>query len=265
MRSTYHHWLLVAGWLAFAGAASAQPQAARLRVTLESAWLADPLTFPFSLRLAARERTLEVHGDVPTEAVRTRVLDLARAIYRGEVDDKLRVDSSAARTITPREPGRLQAALEERLRMMFPELAGNIDLQCDKSGRVLLNGAVPSWTEKRTVQQALRDVPGCTSLVNRLLVGAPPATGIVQVRAESRPNVLFAQPITDNQTEQMRAAVAHACPKAPQIAVTQVGPHRYQVEIEAPNDEVGARYAGRIFNLPEFRPVHVDVLIRIPR
>jgi hypothetical protein len=248
--------------------APAAPTAVPLRLQIECAWLADPLTFPYSLQTTLQNGDLFLHGTVPSEAVRDRAIDIVRSLVSARIVNLITLDPTTARRSQPRQPEKLRQMLADRLTEVFPGLVRNIDIECDAAGRVLVNGTVASWADKRTVHQVLRDTPGCTSLVNRLVVGpVNTPSEVTPAKAEivtnPRSNVLFAQPVTNDCTRALHAAVAKLCPKAKEIEVSQIGPYRFQIEIDAPNDYVGSCYATWIFHIDAFRDVHLDVLVHI--
>src|SRR5207244_2878949 len=47
-------------------------------ILVELAWLADPVTFPFYLDARVQGASLELHGNVPSRAVRAHAVKLAR-------------------------------------------------------------------------------------------------------------------------------------------------------------------------------------------
>ncbi len=188
------------GILSSAPAASAQsaasrydaaPVAARVPVDastirrgeFECALLADPMTFPYPVQAVFHDNTLELHGNVPSLAVRERVLTLARSVHSGAISDRLVIEISAARRLRSAPANVLHPVIMQRLRAAFPEHVANIAVHCDDRGNVVISGAVPTWTEKRTIHQTLRDTPGLTSLTNRLQLtaaGPTPAFGSTQ-------------------------------------------------------------------------------------
>jgi hypothetical protein len=242
------------------------PSAVPIELQIECAWLADPLTFPYSLQTTIQDGDLFLHGTVPSKAVRDRAVDIVRALVSVRMVNRITLDPTSARRSLARPPARQM--LEKRLAEVFPGLVRDIDIQCGADGRVLVNGTVASWTDKRTVHQVLRDTPGCTSLVNHLLVGPVNAPSVVtpakaEIVTNRRSNVLFARPVANERTRALHAAVAKLCPKAKEIEVSQIGPYRFRIEIDAPNDDVGSRYATLIFDIDTFRDVHLDVLVHI--
>jgi BON domain len=265
-------------------ASPADPSVAR-RGEFECALLADPLTFPYPIQAVFHDNTLEIHGTVPSLAVRERVLTLAGAVHRGAISDRIEVELSSVRRIRPQSAGQLRTALVQRLHAVFPQLVAHIQIQCDERGNVTMTGSVPTWTEKRSIHQTLRDTPGCASMTNNLTLtvtapGTPiPTEGILQTSGVEAPGGLlpaggFSQPREPSMLDAQRAAdsmmriedaILHLCPQAKNLHVVQIEPKRFRIELDAPDLQTGDVCVRRIFSMDELRRFQIDVLVNTPK
>jgi BON domain-containing protein len=250
------------------------------RGEFECALLADPLTFPYPLQAIFHDNTLEIHGAVPSLAVRERVLTLAGLVHHGAISDRIEVELSSARRIRPESATTLHVALMQRLHAAFPQLVANIRIHCDDRGNVTIDGSVPTWTEKRTIHQTLRDTPGCASMANHLTLtlvqprvegivqaGGVPLTGGVVPAGFSQtkePGTLESQRAADSAMR-IEDAILHLCPQAKNLHVVHIEPKRYRIEIDAPDEETGSVCVGRIFRMEELRRFQIDVLVNTPK
>jgi hypothetical protein len=151
-----------------AGARPAAEAADRLaEITVELAWLADPLTFPCELAARVRAGRMDIRGFVPNETARIRAVRTARLGCELPVMDSLTLQPAASRQLTvPVE--QLRTGVEVILRKRFPERISGLKILCGAHGQVILSGRVGSAEEKLAMSQALRRLPGCTSVVNEL-------------------------------------------------------------------------------------------------
>jgi BON domain len=260
-------------------AATVDPSFIR-RGEFECALLADPLTFPYSVQPVFHDNTLEIHGTVPSLAVRERVLTLARLVHQGAISDRIEVELSSVRRIRPASASELRASLMQRLHAAFPQLVAHITIVCDERGNVTINGTVPTWLEKRTVHQTLRDTLGCASMTNHLTLSAPtpgsliPTEGIMQaggvpltgsvVPAGGFAGNLEAQRLADS-TMRIEDAILHRCPQARNLHVVQIEPKRYRIELDVSDEQTGQTCVSRIFQMDELRRFQIDVLVNTPR
>ena len=240
---------------------------------IEMAWLADPITFPFALRVVPTATAFEIHGAVPSAAVKKQALNIARIHGQATITDRVNVVALGKQAAARRAPDDLRKDLEQRLREIAPALAKSILIQTDEEGRVTLTGSTNSWDEKRSLGQALRSIPGCICVVNQLqFAGAPTADdpGIVTAHASipvklGNPSAeRFARPIANETTDAIRRNVAAAFPRLRAVQVAQVGPRRFQIQVLADNDLDGTTTVRHIFAMPELRNVHLDVYVHVP-
>ncbi|HEX3316116.1 MAG TPA: BON domain-containing protein [Gemmataceae bacterium] len=260
--------------------ATVDPGIAR-RGEFECALLADPLTFPYPLQAVFHDNTLEIHGTVPSLAVRERVLTLARVVHHGAISDRIEVELSSARRIRPESASQLRLTLMQRLHAAFPQHVAHIQVRCDERGNVTIDGSVPTWNEKRTILLTLRDTPGCASMANHLTLTSVPAPvdGIVQAGgvpltgsvvpaggfSQTRePGTLESQRAVDS-TMRIEDAIQHRCPQAKNLHVVQIEPKRFRIEIDAADEQTGSLCVGRIFAMDELRRFQLDVLVNTPK
>jgi hypothetical protein len=255
------------------------------RGEIECALLADPLTFPYPIQPLFRDNTLELHGTVPSLAVRERILTIARLLHQGAISDHIVVELSSARRIRPLSASELRATILQRMHAVFPQQVAHIQVLCDERGNVTLSGSVPTWTEKRSIHQTLRDTPGCASMTNRLTLTATapntpiPTEGILQaggVESTSglvpaggfsqprEPNLLESQQLADSMMR-IEDSILHQCPQVKNLHVVQVEPKRYRIEFDAPDPQTGDLCVRRIFSMDELRRVQIDVLVNTPK
>src|SRR5579884_488581 len=186
--------LAAAGALGVCGTAAAAPPegprsvgvegmpgvaAARLAaMRVELAWLADPVTFAQPLEARVSGPALEVCGFVPDEVAKERALALARR-HGGylPVLDGLALDPSLPPRPTPAPATALRDNAVDLLRR---SLGGAADgLRVSALGGVLtVDGPAKSVEEQLAVSRRLRQLSGCTAVVNRMSVAVLPGEGV---------------------------------------------------------------------------------------
>lgn len=150
------------------GISSQRPE----EVQVQLAWLADPWTFPWQLSARLTPSGLQVLGSVPTPAIKQRALQVAHATCRMPVIDGVRLQSGLSLPfVNSRPEAELQAAAEELLRKRFGAAAGDVQVQVQDNGAVVVVGRVPSAEQRLAVSQCFRGLDGCRSVVSRLDVG----------------------------------------------------------------------------------------------
>ncbi|HXG12286.1 MAG TPA: BON domain-containing protein [Gemmataceae bacterium] len=148
----------------------AEVQARVEAIQIELAWLADPVTFPYPLTVHLAGPSLEVRGQVPSEAVRAHALRLARAQTARPVTDGLQVSPVGAVRPATEAPEVVQKNAAELLIQALGERSRGLTVQATPDGRVILGGTVSSYEEKLTAGRRLRGLRGCTGVVNELTV-----------------------------------------------------------------------------------------------
>ena len=166
--------------------AAAQDATRSVRIQVELAWLADPITFPYYLDARVKGDNLEVHGYVPNKTVRSQAISLAKLNCPLMVVDTMREHPSLEVHPLQRSPEQLKNAAQTALREALPGL--KLHVQCQTDGTVEVSGRVRSLDQKLKVSQALRRLYGCTSVANStqtpdvpVVRQAPPAAKTVSV------------------------------------------------------------------------------------
>jgi hypothetical protein len=137
-------------------------------VRVQLAWLADPMTFPWNLAARIGPSSLEVVGYVPTDAVRQRVIQVARESCSLPVADRLQIHPGLPLPFASQEvsPGLRQLVLDY-LAQLLGERLRYLHVQPDANGRVVLTGTVLSPQEQLQVARSLRTLNGCRAVAYR--------------------------------------------------------------------------------------------------
>ncbi|MFO0928929.1 MAG: BON domain-containing protein [Gemmataceae bacterium] len=155
---------------------------------VELAWLADPNLYQLPLTVRVKDQALEVSGQVPDEQVHQWVLQTSRQSCYLPIHDALTV-SVVHHTSVPKE--QLLATAREALARHLAGRAAGMQAAATEDGQVVLRGEVPTLTDKLTASRALRGLPGCSRVVNRLTVRGevpePQPPAIQQVKATLAP------------------------------------------------------------------------------
>lgn len=141
-----------------------------VEIRVELAWLADPHTFPYDLAARGTGSTLEVGGLVPDAAVRDRALQVARENSPLPVVDRLLIQPGAGNPPTKMGDGNLCRAAGEALSRMLAGHNEPFQVAADPSGQVTLLGTVQSCEDKLRVSRRMSQLPGCTSVLNSMVV-----------------------------------------------------------------------------------------------
>jgi hypothetical protein len=179
-----------------------------LRVSL--AWLTDPATFPHELTARVRGDSLEAGGAVPDSVVKELALKLARQHTSLPVVDavEVRPAKAAPRVALPAQA--VQRAAAALLSVAVGVRGRDMSVQARPDGQVTVRGSVGSLEEKLNVSRRLRQVLGCTAVVNRLTVADLAADKPAPARgpAGSLQEKLFV-------SQQLREAGGREAPAAP--------------------------------------------------
>lgn len=135
---------------------------------VELALLADIATFPYHLSVRAAGEMLVLGGYVPNDLVRRHAVEAARRSTFLTVRDDLRVQPNL--TPPPRSLEVLQEEGTELLRRKLDESARRIALSARPNGIVVLTGRIDSVEGKVEASRLLRQLSGCTGVVNELIV-----------------------------------------------------------------------------------------------
>src|SRR5262249_54913277 len=139
-------------------------------VQVEMAWLADPATFPYRLTARVQGLTLRVSGCVPSSGVRSHVLQVARNHCGLPVRDDLTVVPGLAAYPQAVTATALEQAALAAVKSGFPPPAADVQVQVRGRSVLVVSGVVPSEEVSLAVCQRLRQLAGCSSVVNHLLV-----------------------------------------------------------------------------------------------
>jgi hypothetical protein len=185
-------------------------QAYREEVRVRLAWLADPVTFPHALTARVRGDSLEVGGTVPDSAAQEAALKLARQHTPLPVVDAVQVRPAKAekRVALPAEA--VQRTAAGALSVAVGSRGRDVTVQARPDGQVTVRGSVASLEEKLRVSERLRQVAGCTSVVNCLSVAPPAPESPLPMRgpAGSMEEKLFV-------SQQLREAAGRPAPRQP--------------------------------------------------
>ncbi len=175
----WERWLSLALCLSSTGAVVAQapvvvtaPEASadkrRTEIEVQLAWLADPVTFPHYLEAHLLGSRLEIRGHVPNKQVHEHALKLAMAQSPLDILDAIRETPGCETRPQIGTADSVRALAQAQLKRLFP--SETVTVAVREGGQVALSGKVATWEQKSALAQALRHVPGCTSLVNGLSV-----------------------------------------------------------------------------------------------
>src|SRR5262245_22935923 len=153
-----------------AAAPARQPSAGQAhleRMKVELAWMSDPVTFSHPLEAHVRGASLEVRGTLPDPGLKDHALRVARQHCFLPVVDGITVTASSA-VVPAGAPDALEGTARRLLVRHLGPRATGFEVSAQPDGQVSVHGSVSSVEEKVTVSRCLRQVPGCTSVVNRL-------------------------------------------------------------------------------------------------
>lgn len=171
--------------------ASSDPAARIEEIKVRLAWIGDELTCPWPLQAKAVGRIIQVSGETPTLAAHEQALKVARQSTQLLVVDGIRVNAAMP---APQAGGSIDQMLSgvfESLHKALGDKADKIEVASASDGRITLRGSVASYEEKLKLSDTLRQVKGCTSVVNLLNV-APVVRGdsaILPVSADAESSV----------------------------------------------------------------------------
>jgi hypothetical protein len=279
---------------------SATPSAAQLRldeIRTELAWNADPLTFPYPLVAVCDGSSLKVYGGVPSNVVATQALKTARENTCLDVLDMLTIRPSLKPAAAPESAAGLENAAVNTLKEAFPHLYRDLSVKADESGRVAVGGSLPSYEECRAVSRRLKQVRGCTAVVNQVQVAtavvqdracvrvtadgrlvmtapsSPPQAGVVKASiTEQQPPAPAAPPTSLPQTSpktqvspwQLKRAVERACGMAArQVQVTGAPGGGLHVRVKVRTEQDGQRLFDKLMSLPELAPHRVQFVVQV--
>ncbi len=182
---------------------------------VEVGLLADPMLFSYGLGAHVQGATVEVRGFVPTEAARDQALKVAREQTTLHVVDKLKVAPNLATRSSIDKPEHIQRTAKELIEEAFPAFGRGVEVTCDARGRVTVSGSVGSHEDRLLVSRKLRQVAGCSCVVNHLSI----AGEVSEARAAETTHVVTAPQAAPAMT---RPAVRKTEPVAPPVPARTV-------------------------------------------
>jgi hypothetical protein len=141
-----------------------------LEMKAELAWLADPVTSYCRLEARTVGSTLEVHGQVPSEADLAHALWLAREASGMNVVSKVEINPKLRAPASNKPQDALHREAFNALRRRFPEQAPDITLSTLADSTLVLKGTVRTYEEKLAISRHLRQATGCSCVRNQLRV-----------------------------------------------------------------------------------------------
>ena len=148
-------------------AGEVDPGKARLEaIKVELALLSDASAYTQPLTVRVHGGGVEVQGTVASEAVRQRVLEIARRSCYLPIHDRIALAGDVARASAP-----LIKSAHDRLVRELGAQADGIKIQPEAS-KLKLSGQVRSVEDKLHASRTLRGLPGCGGLINNLEVKA---------------------------------------------------------------------------------------------
>jgi hypothetical protein len=134
--------------------------------TVEIAWLADPVTFPYYLEARAVNTQLEVRGYVPNKAIREQALRTAQLYSSLPTFDAMKEHPSLLVRPAAMSAQQLHTSVVSSLKAALPKQHQQLKVSCDADGKVYVSGPVAGYDEKVAVSHALRRLQGVTSVQN---------------------------------------------------------------------------------------------------
>jgi hypothetical protein len=154
-------------------------------VKVELALCANPMLFRYDIQVRPLGSVLEIHGTVPDATLRTLAVQVAQDESGMRVVDALRVQGSLIKPNVKRLPEELQRDANSTLEKTLGKGAWEIKADVWTNGQVLLKGSVATFQDKLAASRSLRDLPGCSCVVNQLTVVHPDAQTVVTAMATS--------------------------------------------------------------------------------
>lgn len=141
-----------------------------MEIRVELAWLAHPDTFPYELVAHSTGASLEVGGMVPSEAAHTMALQVAKTESKLPVVDRLLVIPGAGNSQVRKGDADLCRAAHDALGKLLAGRDEPFQVAADASGQITILGTVPSCEDKLRVSRRMSQLPGCTAVVNSMVV-----------------------------------------------------------------------------------------------
>jgi hypothetical protein len=141
-----------------------------IEMKVELAWLADPVTSYCPLEAWTVGSTLEVHGQVPSEADQAHALQLAREGSGMRVVSKLVLNPRLRAPANRKPQDVLHREAFNALQQRFPQQATAITVSTLADSQIVLKGTVPTYEDKLAISRHLRQATACSCISNQLQV-----------------------------------------------------------------------------------------------
>jgi hypothetical protein len=153
---------------------SATPPPASFREAaylIENALLAERLTFPYVIQVRVVNDHIELHGRVPTGAIRARAYQVALQAWPGKITNQIVIVPNMAIAL-PAAPGpHFAQEAKERLEKVAPLAGRKLELRARKDGQLVLSGRADSEEQRLAFARALRGLPGASCVINQMSLG----------------------------------------------------------------------------------------------
>lgn len=224
---------------------AAVPETARRAAMLvELELLADPLTFPCSLRVELQGGFLALHGSIPGKEVQERALSIARKTSSMPVADSMQIMASIGKSASAPLPPTFMSDVRARLEQASPEHGKMLGIKVSSTGEVSIAGHVRSLEERLQLSRCLMNMPGCTAVKNELVIAD------AKQAAEGKPP---ASTVTDRPVTWVPAGSAK--PPAPSAAASPAQPIRQASAVERPSMPQDVAQAIGVLNGSQPQPV----------
>jgi osmotically-inducible protein OsmY len=138
---------------------------------IESAWLADPLTFQYALKARVTDGGVELRGYVPTQMLKQRALHVAQSVSSSAINDQIQVQPNMEILLPGvAGPGFAEEALS-RIKKTNPDVGNSISIHLGVGGVVTLTGHASTLEDKLRIARCLRGMPGCAAVRNNIVIG----------------------------------------------------------------------------------------------
>jgi hypothetical protein len=227
-------------------------QAALEEGQVELALLAEPMLFSYGLAAHAEGVGLEIRGFIPNEAVREHALKVAREHTALPVHDRLKVFPGITTRTSIDKPENIQRAAKELLEETFPVHGRGMDVKCDARGRVTVTGKAASHEDKVLVSRKLRQVRGCSCVVNEVSVVT--TVPVVQPAEPTRKEQVFPDPPPVTVRPAVRTPAPQSVPSRP-VAAPVLKPSEPPVPVKPSVSHRAATPVPDVQPLPEPAPL----------
>jgi hypothetical protein len=148
-------------------AESVQP----VEAMIESAWLADPLTFQYALKAVVTTQGVELRGYVPTQMLKQRAVTVAQNISQVGMVDHIQIQPNMEIMLPGMAGPSFTEEATERLAKVNPDQHSQVSVQMGVGGVVTLNGQANTLEEKLRYARSLRGLTGCAAVRNNIVIG----------------------------------------------------------------------------------------------